>query len=108
MSKALTGEGELDSRPRRFSLDVLCVERTRGQARRSYDTFPRFRGGTLHNVIADQVTDPVCGMKIRPQDAAGSSEFNGRTIYFCSKGCKQAFDANPGKYAGQSSGTRRG
>ncbi|MDP9279437.1 MAG: YHS domain-containing protein [Gemmatimonadota bacterium] len=47
-------------------------------------------------------------MKIRPQDAAGSSEFNGRTIYFCSKGCKQTFDANPAKYAGQSSGTRGG
>lgn len=49
-----------------------------------------------------QVTDPVCGMKIRPQDAAGTSVFNGRTTYFCSKGCKQSFDANPAKYAGQS------
>ena len=72
------------------------------------DPLPPLRGGTLQNATADQVTDPVCGMKIRPQDAAGSSEFNGRTIYFCSKGCKQAFDANPGKYAGQSSGTRGG
>ena len=68
----------------------------------------RSRGGKLHDATAGQVTDPVCGMKIRPQDAAGSSEFNGHTIYFCSKGCKQAFDANPAKYAGQSSGARGG
>jgi YHS domain-containing protein len=47
-------------------------------------------------------------MKISARDAAGSSEFNGRTIYFCSRGCKQAFDTNPAKYAGQSSGTRGG
>jgi Cu+-exporting ATPase len=47
-------------------------------------------------------------MTIRPKDAAGSSEFNGQTVYFCSKGCKQAFDANPAKYAGQLSGGRGG
>jgi len=62
----------------------------------------------VHEATGNQVTDPVCGMKIRREDAAGSSEINGRTVYFCSKACKQAFDANPAKYAGQSSGTRGG
>ena len=69
---------------------------------------PRLPGGQLPNATPNQVKDPVCGMKIRPQDAAGSSEFNGQTVYFCSKGCKQAFDANPAKYAGQLSGARGG
>ena len=62
----------------------------------------------MHEATGNEVTDPVCGMRIRPQDAAGTSEFDGRTIYFCSKGCKQAFDANPAKYAGQTSGKRGG
>ena len=85
----------------------VLTERSGAHPQRD-DPLPRLRGGTLQNTTADQVADPVCGMIIRPQDAAGSSEFKGRTIYFCSKGCKQAFDANPGKYAGQSSGTRGG
>jgi YHS domain-containing protein len=39
--------------------------------------------------------DPVCGMQVEPEKAAGSSEYQGQTYYFCSKGCKAKFDANP-------------
>jgi YHS domain-containing protein len=43
--------------------------------------------------------DVVCGMQVDPAKAAGgSSEFNGKTYYFCSKGCKTKFDANPSQY----------
>ena len=42
--------------------------------------------------------DPVCGMNIRPAQAAGTSEYRGRTIYFCADACKQEFDANPERY----------
>ncbi|OGS48522.1 MAG: YHS domain-containing protein [Euryarchaeota archaeon RBG_16_68_13] len=42
--------------------------------------------------------DPVCGMMVDPKRAAGSSAHKGRTIYFCSPGCKTAFDKNPAKY----------
>lgn len=45
------------------------------------------------------VTDPVCGMEIDPKTAAGKSEFEGQTYYFCSASCKQAFDKEPEKYA---------
>ena len=45
-----------------------------------------------------KVLDPVCGMTIDPAKAAGSSEYRGETIYFCSKGCKAKFDAEPEKY----------
>ncbi|HEX8408016.1 MAG TPA: heavy metal translocating P-type ATPase [Thermoanaerobaculia bacterium] len=44
------------------------------------------------------VTDPVCGMKIDPATAAGSSEYRGETIYFCSVPCKTKFDADPEAY----------
>jgi YHS domain-containing protein len=43
--------------------------------------------------------DVVCGMQVDPAKAAGTSEYNGKTYYFCSKGCKAKFDANPAQYA---------
>ncbi len=51
---------------------------------------------------ADHVTDPVCGMSIRPQDAVGTETFGGRTYYFCSRRCLEAFRAEPGRFAGTS------
>jgi Cu+-exporting ATPase len=44
--------------------------------------------------------DPVCGMKVSPQKAAGSVHHAGRTWYFCGLGCKAKFEANPTKYDG--------
>ena len=42
--------------------------------------------------------DVVCGMTVDPKTAAGKSEYQGKTYYFCSKGCKASFDKNPAKY----------
>ncbi len=47
-------------------------------------------------------TDPVCGMQIEEQDAAGQSDFEGRTYYFCSSACKDQFDANPTRFINKS------
>ena len=46
---------------------------------------------------AAAVTDPVCGMRIDPQKAAGSSSYAGTTYFFCSKGCLQKFEREPAK-----------
>ena len=43
--------------------------------------------------------DPVCGMDVQPEQAAGQSEYQGRIVYFCSVGCKEKFDKEPQKYA---------
>ena len=43
--------------------------------------------------------DPICGMSVDPAKAAGSSQYNGKTYYFCAPGCKKKFDADPAKYA---------
>jgi Cu+-exporting ATPase len=48
---------------------------------------------------AGEVLDPVCGMTIDPADAAGTSVWNGRTIYFCAESCKERFDADPASFA---------
>jgi Cu+-exporting ATPase len=43
--------------------------------------------------------DPVCGMDVQPEQAAGQSEFKGRTYYFCCPACKQKFDQDPQNFA---------
>ncbi len=41
------------------------------------------------------MTDPVCGMEVTPQDAAGSCTYQGRQYYFCNEACLERFQANP-------------
>lgn len=42
--------------------------------------------------------DPVCGMNVDEKQAAATSQYQGRTYYFCASGCKAAFDKEPAKY----------
>lgn len=42
--------------------------------------------------------DPVCGMMVDAKTAAGKSEYQGKTYYFCAPGCKAAFDKDPLRY----------
>jgi len=44
--------------------------------------------------------DPVCGMRV-DEKTAERSTYAGKTFYFCSKTCKQEFDANPEQFAQQ-------
>ncbi|HXG64939.1 MAG TPA: YHS domain-containing protein [Blastocatellia bacterium] len=53
-------------------------------------------------------TDPVCGMQINEQQAAGQSRHQGQEYYFCSQDCKTQFDQNPSQYVGQSADAQRG
>jgi 3-oxoadipate enol-lactonase len=42
--------------------------------------------------------DPVCGMEVNPKSAAGELDYQGKTYYFCSLGCKKEFNLSPEKY----------
>jgi Cu+-exporting ATPase len=42
--------------------------------------------------------DVVCRMQVDPAKAAGTSEYKGKTYYFCSKSCETRFDANPAQF----------
>ena len=42
--------------------------------------------------------DPVCQMQVDEKKAAATSEYKGKTYYFCAVGCKKAFDREPEKY----------
>lgn len=48
-----------------------------------------------------QVKDPACGMVVDTETAEYSSEYGGEAFYFCSSGCKAAFEEDPARYAGQ-------
>jgi Cu+-exporting ATPase len=45
-----------------------------------------------------EVLDPVCGMRIAPDEAVGSHVHEGTTYYFCSAKCLEDFRANPMRF----------
>src|SRR5713226_4822166 len=47
------------------------------------------------------VKDPVCGMGVDPNRAAGSHQHAGQKYFFCSQHCAEKFRAEPARYAGQ-------
>ena len=49
------------------------------------------------NLVLEAV-DPVCGMTVEITTAHFTSEYDGKTYYFCATGCKRSFDKEPGKY----------
>ncbi|WP_406695867.1 heavy metal translocating P-type ATPase [Singulisphaera sp. Ch08] len=58
-----------------------------------------------HEAKSDRtVEDPVCGMDVDPDRAAGSFDFEGQTYFFCSKGCLKKFRADPARVLSQGPG----
>ncbi len=49
-------------------------------------------------IQSTKARDPVCGMLVDPEHAAGLVEHQGQTYRFCSKGCAAKFQADPEKY----------
>ena len=45
--------------------------------------------------------DPVCNMTVEQDEAAATSEHEGKTFYFCSVGCKNDFEEDPQAYLRQ-------
>jgi Cu+-exporting ATPase len=46
-------------------------------------------------------TDPVYGMQVDENRAAGKSEHEGKTYIFCSASCQAKFEENPERYTTQ-------
>ena len=44
------------------------------------------------------MTDPICGMYVEPERAAGSGVYSGETYYFCSRRCLAKFKEDPEKF----------
>jgi xanthine dehydrogenase accessory factor len=43
-------------------------------------------------------TDPVCGMTVMADRSGNPLEYDGVTYYFCSAGCRRAFQDDPAAY----------
>src|SRR5918996_533691 len=46
----------------------------------------------------DPMNDPICGMEVDPNSAAGKHEYNGRIYYFCSMYCLERFKSDPEQF----------
>jgi membrane fusion protein, copper/silver efflux system len=58
-------------------------------------------------VAAGKAKDPVCGLEVameQAQKAGRTSEYQGKTYYFDTDGCKQRFDKDPQRYLSSSAG----
>lgn len=55
----------------------------------------------------DTFKDPVCGMEVSYETAQARSEYDGRTYYFCSMGCKEDFDKDSERYIAQEQQTHQ-
>ncbi|MEP7105715.1 MAG: permease, partial [Chloroflexota bacterium] len=49
---------------------------------------------------AQLAIDPVCGMTVDPATAKEKTAHRGTTYWFCSAGCRKAFEREPARYAG--------
>src|SRR6185436_946717 len=50
------------------------------------------------NADEGSMIDPVCGMTVKPQSAAGSFEFAGVQYFFCRRDCLEKFRENPKQF----------
>ena len=58
----------------------------------------RPRSAVEPEMIPTDTTDPVCGMTVDPESAAGTSDYEGRRYLFCSSSCLTRFQAAPEQY----------
>ena len=47
----------------------------------------------------ERATDPVCGMTVVPEPSSPVAAHDGMTVWFCGRGCRDAFVADPTAYA---------
>jgi YHS domain-containing protein len=44
--------------------------------------------------------DPVCGMEFSSNQAATTTQWKGKTYYFCCRVCRAAFEEDPRRFTG--------
>src|SRR5712692_3779464 len=63
------------------------------------DNQKQVHGAHADNVnAADRASDPVCGMTVNKQTAAGSFEHDGERYFFCSGHCLELFRKHPARF----------
>jgi Cu+-exporting ATPase len=49
--------------------------------------------------MMDMKKDPVCSMEVDKDKSEFTSQYGGKTYYFCSEDCKQQFERRPEQFA---------
>ncbi len=72
--------------------------------KRCFDRFQAHPGQYVSpespNTEPGSVIDPVCGMEVQPDKAAGWHQIENTTYYFCNRRCLDRFQAHPLQYLG--------
>lgn len=50
---------------------------------------------------ANEVLDPVCGMRFDESQAVAEARYEGTTYHFCATGCRDAFERDPERFLGE-------
>ena len=61
------------------------------------EPIPLFEISDDHHKI-DSLTDPVCRMRVKPDNAPARLPYNGKIYFFCSFECAKAFVGRPDRY----------
>ena len=85
--------------PGEIALSIYAEALLRGSAGAGPSS-PGPSAGSVPSVgSATSAADPVCGMMVAPVAASLHVEQAGATVWFCGPGCRQAFLADPARYA---------
>lgn len=87
------------NRLRRFTpVGVPLIDKPRTTATPTVEVAesPARKEKTVETVAVER--DPVCGMDVKPDEAAATEEYEGKAYYFCSMACHKKFKAEPEKY----------
>jgi Cu+-exporting ATPase len=57
--------------------------------------------GEMTATPGGEFVDPVCGMSVAPEIAAGKYDYKDKTFYFCSTGCLNKFKQKPANFLGE-------
>jgi xanthine dehydrogenase accessory factor len=82
--------------PAEIAVSILAeiIQRHRGEA-----TAPVEGVAPAGRPSLAEARDPVCGMRVDIATARARSEIAGRPVYFCCRGCQEAFERDPARYA---------
>jgi YHS domain-containing protein len=83
-----------------------CGAHVMGHSRRNHQgeaSDPREGAETLRWIAPKKAVDPVCGKSLSTADAK-PSVVDGFVYYFCSRECREVFEAAPELYVGEGGG----
>lgn len=83
--------------PEEIALSILAeIVQVRRRGQDAYVPLPLVAEGA--GLGAGEALDPVCGMTVEVATARYITEYNEQKVYFCSAGCKRAFEKEPERY----------